>query len=273
MFPQCPQTREPLTPVQIVDKLAADSADGNPGRAPPSAMMMTESIERGARSAHVYDGLRDLIVRGALAPGARVVEQDVAARMGVGRTPVREALQLLLTEGYLVASEGGRRQLAVAPLRDEDVEELFSLIADLESAAVRRLAGLDEPARAALAARLGKANDVFGATVAHVPLDLDGAYHTHKAFHATLTDSLAGPRLVWLLGMVRPQVDRYEYVYGALLEGELGVATREHADIVAAVREGDAERTEAAVRHNWRNASGRLRDAIRRVPPASPTEG
>ncbi|MBB4634562.1 GntR family transcriptional regulator [Longimicrobium terrae] len=229
---------------------------------------MTDSIERGGRSAHVYDGLRDLIVRGGLAPGARVVEQEVAARMGVGRTPVREALQLLLTEGYLVASEGGRRQLAVAPLRDEDVEELFGLIADLEAAAVRKISELDETSRATLAASLGDANDLFGSTVAQVPLDLDGAYETHKAFHATLTDSLAGPRLAWLLGMVRPQVGRYEYVYGALLEGALGVATNEHEDIVAAVREGDAVRVEAALRHNWRNASSRLRGAIRRVPSA-----
>lgn len=227
---------------------------------------MTDSIERGGRSAHVYDGLRDLIVRGGLAPGARVVEQEVAARMGVGRTPVREALQLLLTEGYLVASEGGRRQLAVAPLRDEDVEELFGLIADLEAAAVRRIGELDGTSRAMLAASLGDANDRFGSTVAQVPLDLDGAYETHKAFHATLTDSLAGPRLAWLLGMVRPQVGRYEYVYGALLEGSLGVATREHEEIVAAVREGDAGRAEAALRHNWRQASDRLRGAIRRVP-------
>ncbi|HEX8395332.1 MAG TPA: GntR family transcriptional regulator [Longimicrobium sp.] len=228
---------------------------------------MSISIERGGRSAHVYDGLRDQIVRGVLAPGARVVEQDVAARMGVGRTPVREALQLLLTEGYLVGSEGSRRQLAVAPLLEEDVDELFGLIADLEAAAVRRLPALGDEARAALAAGLEVANDVFGATVTRVPLDLEAAFQTHQAFHATLTERLAGPRLARLLDLVRPQVDRYEYVYGALLEGELGVATREHADIVAAVREGDAERAEAAVRHNWRNAAERLRAAFWREAP------
>jgi DNA-binding GntR family transcriptional regulator len=167
---------------------------------------MTATIQRGARSAHVYDRLREHIVRGRMAPGARVVEQEVAEQMGVGRTPVREALQLLVQEGWLVASEGGRRQLTVAPLRPDDVAELFGIVADLEASALRGLDRLAEAERAELAAAAREANRAFAETVRRVPVDLDEAFATHKAFHAALTAPLAGPRLSWLLDMVRPQV-------------------------------------------------------------------
>lgn len=227
--------------------------------------MTTAAIQRGGRSAHVYDRLRELIVRGRLAPGARVVEQDVAERMGVGRTPVREALHLLLQEGYLVGSEGGRRQLTVAPLRPDDVAELFPLLGDLEAAALRGLDRLTDDERATLVEELREANRVFGETVAQVPVDLEGTFTTHRAFHATLTAPLAGPRLAWLLDLVRPQVERYEWFYGALLQGNLDVATDEHGAVVRAVQAGDGEAAAQAVRRNWLNASTRLEGVIGRA--------
>jgi DNA-binding GntR family transcriptional regulator len=226
---------------------------------------MTATIQRGARSAHVYDRLRELIVRGRLAPGARVVEQEVAERMGVGRTPVREALQLLVQEGWLVASEGGRRQLTVAPLRADDVTELFGILAELEASALRGLHSLPPEERAALAADAREANRVFGDVVAQVPADPEGAFTTHRAFHATLTAPLAGPRLSWLLGMVRPQVERYEWCYGTLLQGNLDVASGEHESVVRALDAGDAEAAATAVRQNWINAGSRLASVIGRV--------
>jgi DNA-binding GntR family transcriptional regulator len=226
---------------------------------------MQNAIPRGARSAHVYERLRDLVVRGRLAPGARVVEQEVAQRMGVGRTPVREALQLLVQEGYLVAPEGGRRQLVVAPLRADEVDELFGIVAELEVLAVRRLGTLDENARRRLAGALREANRAFADTVRHVPVDLARAFDTHQAFHTALTAPLAGPRLGGLLDMVRPQIERYEWVYGALLEGRMEVAADEHEAIVRAVDAGNDAGAESALRANWRNAARRLQGAIGRM--------
>lgn len=226
---------------------------------------MIATIQRGARSAHVYDRLRELIIRGRLAPGARVVEQEVAERMGMGRTPVREALQILVQEGWLVGSEGGRRQLTVAPLLEDDVAELFPLLGDLESAALRNLDRLTDEARARLVEHARAANRRFGETVAQVPIDAEGAFSSHKTFHATLTESLAGPRLAWLLGMVRPQVERYEWFYGTLLQGTLDVATDEHEAVVRAIEARDAAGAAEAVRTNWVNASRRLRAVIHRV--------
>src|SRR5687768_9042809 len=81
-------------------------------------------MERGDRVTVVYHRLRELIVRGRLAPGARIIETVIAARLGVSRTPVRAALQRLQQEGYVVvASPGQQSRMAVAPLTQEDALE------------------------------------------------------------------------------------------------------------------------------------------------------
>jgi DNA-binding GntR family transcriptional regulator len=231
----------------------------------PASALPNAAITRGARAVHVYERLREQIVRGTLAPGARVVELEIAEQMGVGRTPVREALQLLEREKLLVGSPGARRQLSVAPLREDDAEELFGLIGELEGVALRGLRVQGDGERAAIAAAAREANRVFGEVVSRVPLDLERAFTTHKAFHAAVTDRLAGARLAWLLSLVRPQVERYEYFYGGALQGELDVATTEHDAVVRAIEAGDAAAAEAAVRANWRNAGSRLSAAIRRA--------
>lgn len=245
--------------------LDADRPGKLPGPRTRTRNEMTATIQRGARSAHVYERLRELIIRGRLAPGARVVEQEVAERMGMGRTPVREALQLLVQEGWVVASEAGRRQLTVAPLRADDVPELFGILAELEASALRGLDRLSEAERKALAAEARAANRAFGEIVARVPVDPEAAFNSHRAFHATLTAPLAGPRLSWLLGMVRPQVERYEWFYGTLLQSNLDVTTDEHESVVRALEAGDAESAATAVRQNWINAGARLAGVIGRV--------
>ena len=65
-------------------------------------------MERGDRVTVVYHRLRELIVRGRLAPGARIIETVIAARLGVSRTPVRAALQRLQQEGYVVVASPGQ---------------------------------------------------------------------------------------------------------------------------------------------------------------------
>ena len=58
-----------------------------------------DRMRRRSRADHAYVMLRDLIVRGSLAPGSRIIETDVADRLGVSRSPVRDAVRKLLKEG------------------------------------------------------------------------------------------------------------------------------------------------------------------------------
>jgi DNA-binding GntR family transcriptional regulator len=92
----------------------------------------------GSRPDQVYARLRDLIVQGLLAPGSRIVETEIATRLGVSRTPVREALQRLQQEGYVMGSPGAQQsRLTVAPLTRDDVYELLNIVGALEGMGAR----------------------------------------------------------------------------------------------------------------------------------------
>ena len=107
----------------------------------------------------VYERLRELIVRGQLTPGARLVERDVADRLGTSRTPVRAALQRLQQERYVTAPHGSRHaRLMVAPLTIEDADELFEIVGGVEAASARRAAQLPKPARVRVTTELNTIN-------------------------------------------------------------------------------------------------------------------
>jgi len=82
--------------------------------------------------------IREMILRGELAPGDRVTEADLAARLGLSRTPVRQALPALAMEGLLVRS--GERGFAVRQFSSSDSLDALRLRAVLEGYAARRVA-------------------------------------------------------------------------------------------------------------------------------------
>ena len=84
----------------------------------------------------IYDRLREAIVTGEFAPGARLVETDLAERFATSRGPVRTALKELERDGLVVVNP--RRGTFVLPLGSDDVDEIFSLYAVLWPLAMRR---------------------------------------------------------------------------------------------------------------------------------------
>src|SRR3954462_7172828 len=120
------------------------------------------SVPHGSRPEQVYTRLRDLIVQGLLSPGSRIIETEIASRLGVSRTPVREALQRLQQEGFVMGSPGGQQsRLTVAPLTRADVHELLNIVGALEGLGAYEAASLDEAKRRALAAELRRINNEF----------------------------------------------------------------------------------------------------------------
>jgi DNA-binding GntR family transcriptional regulator len=88
----------------------------------------------------VLEALRDAIVQGDFQPGQSMVEAELASQLGVSRAPVREALQILHTEG-LVEIEPYHGTV-VRRLDKTDIEELYSLRSVLEVFAIRRIVAL-----------------------------------------------------------------------------------------------------------------------------------
>src|SRR5262245_36866167 len=81
----------------------------------------------------VHDRLVAAIADGTLAPGERLTQEDVAARLGVSRQPVSHALQVLKRRGLL--QEAGKRGLVVAPLDGRRIRNLYQVRAAIEGLA------------------------------------------------------------------------------------------------------------------------------------------
>jgi DNA-binding GntR family transcriptional regulator len=224
------------------------------------------AIARGERPLVVYEQLRDLIVHGHLAPGGRIVESDVAARLGVSRTPVRGALQRLQQEGYIVDPAGGRlARPTVAPLTSEDARELFHMVAEIEGLAARWAAEHPPGERRAVVRTLRALNADFRRESELRRPDFNRLHDLDTTFHRSYVEAGAGPRLLALHTTIKPQAERYERLYLSLLVSDLKSSIAEHEAIAVGIERGDADAAQRAVQTNWRNAAARLERVIDRA--------
>lgn len=208
-----------------------------------------------------------MIVYGRLSPGARIAEGPLAEMLGVSRTPVREALQRLRQEGLLIEVGGGsglRGRLAVAPLQRERMEELYALAAAIEALAVRGVSKVPAAQREELARRLERIERAFHAEARRRTPEFDRLFELHQAFHRALVEATAGPATRAVLRTIKSQMDRYEWFYAPMAGPDFTPTRREHAAIVEAVRHGNAQELQHAVRTNWLNAAQRLGPLIER---------
>jgi len=218
------------------------------------------------RASQVYDKLRELIVRGRLAPGARITETDVAERLGVSRTPVRAALQRLAQEGYVVAPNAGHRHRAtVAPLTREDATELLHIVAEIEGLAARYAAALNPKRRTELVQAMRQLNDELRRAAEQAHTDANAMFEWDQSLHRLLVEAAAGSRLLALHEAIKPQAERYGRVYYGAVTDAMLASVEEHALLLRAIETGDSDAAQRAVLTNWRSAATRLGEVIDRM--------
>ena len=210
----------------------------------------------GERADHTYERLRDGIVRGRFAPGARLTEAGLALRLGVSRTPIRAALDRLAHERFVVPSSAGLRlELVVAPLTDSDVREVWTVIGALEAAAAYGVNDLGRNALRELAATMTALNDALAKLARQRTRQTDRIGELMARFHVCFIERCGGPRLQALHASVLPHVQRYEWAYDAVHDYERSVD--EHRAICAAIASGDAERLRGAIERHWQKGMHR----------------
>jgi DNA-binding GntR family transcriptional regulator len=215
--------------------------------------------------ADAIDRIRTLIVRGELAPGSRVAEAELAGRLGVSRTPAREAMRRLVAEGLLVPDGGGERpRLRVAAVSVDDVRQLYEAAGALEGVVMRGLTEMPLPERRDLVKALRDRERSFRRAARSRPIDYDTLFTRHDAFHRAMMDALAGPATRVLLEALRPRLDRYEWLYAPLIGPDFTDTYAEHAAIIRAVASGNGPNAEKAVRRNWFQGGRRLALALER---------
>ena len=242
-----------------------DEAGEMEGKTKGRAASVIEKPARGDRVTAAYEQLRDLIIWGKLAPGTRIIETDVAARLGVSRTPVRSALQRLVQEGYIVALDGAAQiRLMVAPLTQDDARELFAILSELEALAASWAAALPLAERRKLVSELRSLNGELARLTRGSDLDSNDIFDLDQAFHRCFLEAGGGPRLRALHEAVKPQSARYIRLYVSVLIDQIHKSVVDHEAIAAAIEAGDAQEAKQAVLRNWRNAGERLSHVIAR---------
>jgi DNA-binding GntR family transcriptional regulator len=221
------------------------------------------SAPHGSRPEQVYARLRDLIVQGLLSPGSRIIETEIATRLGVSRTPVREALQRLQQEGFVNGTPGAQQsRLTVAPLTRADVNELLNVVGALEGLGAYEAALLEESRRRSLAAELRAINEEFFKAGRKAPPEHSALYDADDRFHRRIVEAAAGPRLLALHDSVKPQAERYIRMYISMLTSDIASSVGEHEVITAAIESGKASAAQEAIAVNWRHAADRLARVI-----------
>jgi DNA-binding GntR family transcriptional regulator len=210
----------------------------------------------------VRDAIVAEIAAGALAPGDRIIQEQIAQALGVSRQPVQQALVLLRNQGVLQDAPG--RGLLVTPLDPEHVRHMYDIRAEIEGLAARRAAeqGAARAAKAGPALiEAGRKAVAAGSVARMIAADM--------RFHEFLYGLSGNP-------LIAPTLETH-LTYTQRVMGEVLVRDEkprdiwdQHEAILAAVVQGDGERAEALVRTHLMQAAGFMVARLRGkgLPPA-----
>lgn len=206
----------------------------------------------GSRAELAYTNLRAAIHGGRFAPGERIREAEVAQWLGVSRTPVRDALKRLESDGILTSAP--RRGLIVAQLDQQQVSELYAVRDVLEGLAGRLAA------QHATSAEVAAMRDLLERQARTRADDLPGLTRLNQLFHEVVSRAARNRYLSSVLDSFQSSL--------ALLPGTTysaptrpAGALKEHTDIVDAIEKRDAERAEHLARQHMR-AAERIRQLM-----------
>ena len=187
----------------------------------------------------VAERLRQRIYAHELEPGAWIDEQAIATQYGISRTPLREALKVLASEGLVTLKP--RRGCYVTELSVQDLNDIFPLLAILEARCA-----LEATRKASVAdvRRLVEIHDRLEQTAAKG--QTDRFFEANQLFHTTV-QNMAGNR--WLTQMIEDlrKVVKLTRMLSLSLTGRLEQSLEEHRIIIKAIQAGDAEAAERAM--------------------------
>lgn len=193
----------------------------------------------------VFNTLRQAIITGEFAPGERLMEIVLAERLGVSRTPVREAIRKLELEGLVVMIP--RKGAEVARITEESMKEVLEVRCALEElAVVLACQRIDEEGKV----NLKKAHEEF--VMAVKAKDVLEIANRDEAFHQCIFELTNNKRLLQLITNLKEQMYRYrmEYVKDSTLHQDL---VDEHEKLLSAILTGNEQEAELIMKNHIHN--------------------
>ncbi len=198
-----------------------------------------------------YLAIRTDILEGVLKADDRLTEVTLADRLGISRTPVREAVKQLLIEGFLTRAPG--EGLRVTGLNPDEVQQIFRIRMMLESYGARRAAEFATPDECAELKRLAEVMS------AHTPpkqrSDYDVISKANAEFHNTIMQAARSPRLAAMLSLA-VNLGLVLRTYKMYSDHDMNRQSRHHHDIAEAITARDPDWAQAAMSSHVLAAAG-----------------
>lgn len=232
--------------------LSAEGPDGNAFFAGP------DRLNTATLADHVHHRIRTEILFGRLRPNQHLVEADIAERLDVSRTPVRETLQRLATEGLIVSR---RRRWVVYEHTPAEIREIYETRMALEGFAAR------------LASERATERQVAGMHAAMRDFDSpsaegEGRVEANDRFHGLIVAAAGNRHLAEEIQRSR----RYYFNVGLATQytpADITTSQQEHVDLLAAIVERDGGRAEAMCRAHIGHALSLI---LERLPSRGETD-
>ena len=211
-------------------------------------------LELSSRRDEVYRLLRKAIVRGEISAGTRLVASQLAEQLGVSRTPLREALQLLEREGFVRRLATG--VVEVVGLSRDEIEEVFAIRSALEGLAARYAALRATSEEVERMAQILSATERSARKGRFEEVDVEGL-----EFHVAIQKASRLKFAADHLETMRDHINRYR-AHTIATPGRARELVGEHAEILKWVRLRDPDEAEAAMRRHIWNAWLVMKQAV-----------
>lgn len=202
----------------------------------------------------VYDAIKDDIINTELTPGQLLLVQELAAKHGVSKTPVRDALNRLSQENLVTILP--RRGYLVSTFTIQDVQDFFSLRLILETTAVRMAAVNITPPELENLQTLADRKYVF---------EDKNSYRTYfeenREFHVAVAQASGNRMLAELIGNLLDQMRRILYT-GLKLRDSSEEMAAEHRELIESFKNRDPLKAQEVVERTINNARQRVMDGI-----------
>ena len=237
------ETPEPH-PAREARALAVIAADTESDR----QQMTSSGSTRSARSVDlVYNQLRAAIVSGRLGQGSVLSQVQLAEQLGISRTPLREALRMLQSEGFIDSAPNQRVRVSTASVAG--LEQLYCMRLPLEAVAIR--VAVHRMTKEDLS-HLRRLLDIM--ETRRQEGDVEGWHASHREFHRRLV-SHAGDSVMDVVGGLQDKADLYRHMFVTSEPIAWSATGPEHEAIVEACERRDAvEAADRLVRHLARTA-------------------
>lgn len=189
----------------------------------------------------IVDTIREAIINGILSPGTKISEPELAERFGISRTPIREALRQLESEGFITVIP--RKGAVVSTFSSKDVEDFYELKSILEAFAARKAVEKVTEKDISQMENLNRQLEKMTKKG-----DLKRAFEIHNDFHHVFLEACGNDKLFHIAKGLEKQFQRFRLSLSVM--GKIEGSIKQHWEIIDAFKRKDRGLVEKLVREN-----------------------